>query len=86
MQDVITGSRPASSDETTDARETGRVRWFSATHGYGMVEPDEGGPDVFVEHDRITMEGFRTLEAGQCVEYLRSEDAHGPIAVDVRLC
>lgn len=85
MQDVFTGTRPATRDGSTD-RATGHVRWFSATHGYGMIEPDDSGPDVFVEHDRIAMDGFRTLDAGQCVDYLRSEDQHGPIALDVRPC
>lgn len=83
MQDVITGTRPTAEDPQP-TRCTGRVRWFSGTHGYGMIAPDDGGPDVFVEHDRIAMDGFRTLRAQQRVEFQVAEDAHGPIAVDVR--
>lgn len=83
MQDVVTEPRRPS---TTDVRRSGTVRWFSGTHGYGMIEPDDGGRDVFVEHDAISMDGFRTLDEGRCVEFDPSEDAHGPIALNVRPC
>lgn len=86
VQDVIgTARSTARGPETSDPR-TGKVRWFSGTRGYGFIAPDDGGPDVFVEHDTIAMDGFRTLQADQCVEFVLSEDAHGPIAVDVRPC
>lgn len=86
-QDVIGDGRSAvrSPATSTDLR-TGAVRWFSPTRGYGFIAPDDGGPDVFVEQDAITMDGFRTLRVDQCVEFVPSEDDHGPIALQVRPC
>lgn len=84
MQDVITDDRPTPGDRTDQDRVTGEVRWFSATRGYGIISPDDDGPEVFVEHDTIAMDGFRTLRAGQRVAFRLSADAHGPVALDVR--
>ena len=45
---------------------TGTVKWFNDDKGFGFVER-EGGPDVFVHHSSIQMEGFKTLKEGQTV-------------------
>lgn len=63
---------------------TGRVRWFSAEKGYGFIEPDDGGEDVFVRHSSIDLDGFRSLDAGQDVTYRASDDGRGPRAIQVR--
>jgi CspA family cold shock protein len=48
---------------------TGRVKWFSETKGYGFIACDDSSPDVFVHHSGIKAEGFKTLMAGQTVEF-----------------
>ena len=49
-------------------RETGTVKWFNASKGYGFIER-QGGPDVFVHFSAIQSDGFRTLQEGQKVEF-----------------
>lgn len=53
----------------------GRVKWFNDVRGYGFIE-QETGEDVFVHFAGIEMDGYRTLEEGQLVEYelKRSDD------------
>jgi CspA family cold shock protein len=63
---------------------TGKVKWFNDQKGYGFIQADGGGPDVFVHHTTIQMEGYRTLTEGQAVEYEVSEGPKGPKAVCVR--
>ena len=62
---------------------TGKVKWFNATKGYGFIEV-EGGKDVFVHHNAIQEEGFRTLDEGQAVEFEIRQDAKGDRAENVR--
>lgn len=47
----------------------GKVKWFNEAKGYGFIEQDEGGEDVFVHFSAIQAEGFRTLREGQEVEF-----------------
>ena len=47
----------------------GRVKWFSDEKGYGFIEPEGDGEDVFVHYTEIVGEGFRTLEEGSVVEF-----------------
>lgn len=62
---------------------TGTVKWFSAEKGYGFIsQPD--GSDVFVHHSAIQMQGFRTLDAGQLVEFELQNGPKGLMAVNVR--
>ena len=49
-------------------KETGTVKWFSDSKGYGFIVR-EGKPDVFVHHRNIQVEGFRSLAAGDLVEF-----------------
>ncbi len=60
----------------------GKVKWFNSEKGYGFIER-EGGPDVFVHFSAITMDGFKTLEEGQTVEFEIVEGAKGPQATNV---
>ena len=52
----------------------GRVKWFSDEKGYGFIEPEGGGEDVFVHYTEIASEGFRKLEEGSEVEFAVVED------------
>ncbi len=60
----------------------GKVKWFNPEKGYGFIARDDGR-DVFVHHSAIQMEGLRTLEEGQLVEFDVVEGARGPQAANV---
>ncbi len=60
----------------------GTVKWFSNQKGYGFIS-DESGKDVFVHFTGLNMEGFKTLEEGQEVEFDVTEGEKGPQAVNV---
>ena len=61
----------------------GIVKWFNESKGYGFIEPEGGGEDVFVHYSSIKAEGFRTLAEGQSVNYEIEEGPKGFHAVDV---
>jgi len=63
---------------------TGTVKWFSSEKGYGFVTPDDGSADVFVHFSAIQMEGYKSLEEGQKVEYDVTQGQKGPQAANVR--
>ena len=63
-------------------KETGRVKWFNDSKGYGFISRDNG-PDVFVHHSAIVGEGFRSLAEDQEVEFEVVEGTKGPQAQDV---
>ena len=60
----------------------GTVKWFNNQKGYGFIS-DEEGNDVFVHYTGLNMEGFKTLEEGQAVEFDIINGAKGPQAVNV---
>lgn len=62
---------------------TGKVKWFSDQKGYGFIEQESGGADVFVHHSGINMPGHRTLAEGQRVKFDTSKDNKGTKAVNV---
>ena len=65
----------------------GSVKWFNAEKGYGFIEIDGGGADVFVHHSKIDMDGYRSLDEGQRVEFEVTQGDKGPQAEQVRpLC
>ena len=47
----------------------GKVKWFNVAKGYGFIEQESGGDDVFVHFSAIQMDGFKTLTEGQDVEF-----------------
>ena len=48
---------------------TGTVKWFNAEKGYGFIQPDEGGKDVFVHISAVEQAGMRNLQEGQKVNF-----------------
>jgi CspA family cold shock protein len=63
---------------------TGTVKWFSDDKGYGFVTPDEGDKDLFVHHNDIDGEGFKSLTEGAKVTFESESGDKGPKAVNVR--
>jgi len=63
-------------------RETGTVKWFNATKGFGFIQR-EGAPDLFVHFSAIRGNGYRSLEEGQAVEYTVVQGQKGLQATDV---
>ncbi len=61
----------------------GTVKWFNAHKGYGFIAVD-GGRDVFVHFSAIQMDGYRSLEEGQRVEFDVEQSDRGPQAIAVR--
>ena len=61
-------------------RERGKVKWFSASKGYGFIEREQGG-DIFVHYSAIESEGYRSLDEGQPVEFAVAEGKRGLQAV-----
>jgi CspA family cold shock protein len=65
--------------------ETGTVKWFNETKGFGFITPDNGGKDVFVHYSAIEDSGFRNLTEGQSVSYEVENGPKGPQATNVKV-
>ncbi len=63
-------------------RETGTVKWFDSSKGYGFIKRDHG-EDVFVHFRAIRGEGYRNLDEGQRVEFTVTQGQKGLQADDV---
>lgn len=55
--------------------QTGIVKWFNNAKGFGFILPEGGGGDIFAHYSSITMEGYKTLKAGQSVQF---DTVNGP--------
>ncbi|SES43181.1 cold-shock DNA-binding protein family [Lentzea albida] len=62
---------------------TGTVKWFNAEKGFGFIEQDGGGADVFVHYSNIAAQGFRELQEGQKVSFEVTQGQKGPQADNV---
>ena len=63
---------------------TGTVKWFNAEKGYGFITPEDGSKDVFVHFSGIDMDGYKSLNEGQKVQFEVSQGQKGPQATRVR--
>ena len=62
---------------------TGTVKWFNTTKGYGFIQPDEGGADVFVHISAVQRSGLQGLNDGQKISYELTQDRRsGKMAAD----
>jgi len=67
-----------------DVMATGTVKWFNDAKGFGFIEPEGGGTDVFAHFSAVQMEGFRTLKQGARVSYEVVQGPKGNLAQDIR--
>lgn len=61
----------------------GKVKWFNGSKGFGFIEPDDGGDDLFVHRSEIKTEGYASLDEGQSVEFEVGQVKKGPCATNV---
>ncbi len=62
----------------------GRVKWFNDAKGFGFIEPETGGGDVFAHFSAIQMDGFRTLKQGARVSYELVQGPKGEQAQNIQ--
>jgi CspA family cold shock protein len=62
----------------------GRVKWFNDAKGFGFIEPEGGGGDVFAHFSAIQMDGFRTLKQGARVSYELVQGPKGEQAQNIQ--
>ena len=67
------------------SKETGTVKWFNDSKGYGFITPSNDSKDLFVHHSSIQGEGFKSLTEGQQVSYNVEMGAKGEQATDVEV-
>ncbi|WP_269523570.1 cold-shock protein [Coraliomargarita parva] len=63
---------------------TGTVKWFDAGKGFGFIQPEDGGKDLFVHHSEIESNGYASLEEGQKVQFEVGSGPKGPCATKVK--
>ena len=62
----------------------GTVKWFNDAKGFGFIEPEGGGADVFAHFSAVQMEGFRTLKQGGRVSFELMQGPKGDLAQNIR--
>jgi CspA family cold shock protein len=62
---------------------TGTVKWFNDAKGFGFIQPDGGGSDVFAHFSAIAMDGFKTLKQGSRVSFEIADGPKGQLARNI---
>lgn len=62
----------------------GTVKWFNDAKGFGFIEPEGGGTDVFAHFSAVQMDGFRSLKQGSRVSYDLIQGPKGNLAQNIR--
>lgn len=62
---------------------TGKVKWFNNSKGFGFIESSEQSGDIFAHYSSVQMEGYKTLKAGQEVDFEINEGPKGLHATDI---
>ena len=62
---------------------TGTIKWFSNAKGFGFILPEDGEDDIFVHYSAINIQGYKTLKAGQVINYSTERGKKGLHAIDI---
>ena len=62
----------------------GVVKWFNDAKGFGFIQPDGGGADIFAHFSAVQMDGFRTLKQGSRVAFEVVQGPKGHLAQNIR--
>ena len=63
---------------------TGTVKWFNSTKGFGFIQPEDGGKDVFVHISAVERAGLRGLNEGQQIQYELQDERGRTAAVNLK--
>jgi CspA family cold shock protein len=80
---LLRGIHSIRNRQMNDKTETGTVKWFNETKGYGFITPDGGGKDLFAHFREIQGEGHRSLVENARVQFTVTQGAKGPQASNI---
>jgi CspA family cold shock protein len=81
----LTARRVGEPTTRVTAMATGTVKWFNETKGYGFIQPDDGGKDVFVHISAVQAAGLRGLDDGQKVSFEVATERGKQAAANLKL-